>query len=138
MAEYYFENFESYSELFRKHALYVSELMKILDDEIIGMGLPPVGRAKDLFRMTLDLTYPTDRAYKEMMGLKENETAALHSHMEPQRIKDIKAALSDMSMEELQEMSDNLNDLISVLITRQVAVEDAILDRLESAFANTK
>lgn len=58
--------------------------------------------------------------------------------MEPQRIKDIKAALSDMSMEELQEMSDNLNDLISVLITRQVAVEDAILDRLESAFANTK
>lgn len=58
--------------------------------------------------------------------------------MEPQRIKDIKAALSDMSMEELQEMSDNLNDLISVLITRQVAVEDTILDRLESAFANTK
>lgn len=35
-------------------------------------------------------------------------------------------------------MSDNLNDLISVLITRQVAVEDTILDRLESAFANTK
>ena len=44
--------------------------------------------------------------------------------MEPQRIRDIKASLNDMSMEELQDMSDDLNDLISVLITRQVAVED--------------
>lgn len=58
--------------------------------------------------------------------------------MEPQRIKDIKAALDDMTMEELQEMSDNLNDLISVLITRQVAIEDTILDRLEKSFANSK
>jgi hypothetical protein len=40
-----------------------------------------------------------------------------------------------MGMEELQEMSDNLSDLISVLMTRQVAVEDEILDRLEAAFA---
>lgn len=57
--------------------------------------------------------------------------------MEPQRIKDIKASLYDMTMEELQDMSDDLNDLISVLITRQVAVEDAILDRLESAFTKS-
>ena len=55
--------------------------------------------------------------------------------MEPQRIRDIKASLNDMSMEELQDMSDDLSDLISVLITRQVAVEDAILDRLEAAFS---
>jgi hypothetical protein len=55
--------------------------------------------------------------------------------MEPQRIRDIKKALNDMGMEELQEMSDNLSDLISVLMTRQVAVEDEILDRLEAAFA---
>jgi hypothetical protein len=55
--------------------------------------------------------------------------------MEPQRIKAIKASLYDMSMEELQDMSDDLSSLISVLITRQVAIEDAILDRLESAFA---
>lgn len=32
-------------------------------------------------------------------------------------------------------MSDDLSALISVLVTRQVAVEDTILDRLESAFA---
>jgi hypothetical protein len=54
--------------------------------------------------------------------------------MEPQRIRDIKKSLHDMSMEELQEMSDDLNSLISVLVTRQVAIEDAILDRLEIAF----
>ena len=39
-----------------------------------------------------------------------------------------------MTMEELQEMSDDLNKLISVLMTRQVAVEDTILDMLEAAF----
>jgi hypothetical protein len=58
--------------------------------------------------------------------------------MEPQRIRDIKDSLDGMSMEELQEMSDNLNDLLQVLITRQVAIEDTILDRLESAFAIRK
>lgn len=58
--------------------------------------------------------------------------------MEPQRINDIKASLEEFSMEELQEMSDNLTDLISVLVTRQVAIEDAILDRLEAAFAKSK
>jgi len=57
--------------------------------------------------------------------------------MEPQRIRDIKASLNDMSMEELQDMSDDLSALISVLITRQVAVEDTILDRLESAFTKS-
>lgn len=55
--------------------------------------------------------------------------------MEPQRIKDIKQSLDDMSMDELEDMSDNLNRLIQVLTTRQVAVEDSILDRLEAAFA---
>lgn len=55
--------------------------------------------------------------------------------MEPQRINDIKKSLHDMSMDELQEMSDDLSSLISVLVTRQVAIEDAILDRLEAAFS---
>lgn len=54
--------------------------------------------------------------------------------MEPQRIRDIKESLDGMSMEELQQMSDNLNDLIQVLVTRQVDIEDTILDRLETAF----
>ena len=56
------------------------------------------------------------------------------NRMQPQRIRDIKESLDGMSMEELQQMSDNLNDLIQVLVTRQVAIEDTILDRLETAF----
>jgi len=55
--------------------------------------------------------------------------------MDPQRISDIKKSLDGMSMEELQQMSNNLSDLIQVLVTLQVAVEDAILDRLETSFA---
>ena len=54
--------------------------------------------------------------------------------MEPQRLRDIKASLDSMTLEELQDMSDDLSNLISVLMTRQVAVEDEILDRLEAAF----
>jgi len=57
--------------------------------------------------------------------------------MEPQRIKDIKAALSDMSMEELQEMSDNLNDLIFKLTTYmdQNEVLDSMRTALRDEFA---
>jgi hypothetical protein len=32
-------------------------------------------------------------------------------------------------------MSNDLEKLITVLMTRQVAIQDAILDRLEAAFA---
>lgn len=55
--------------------------------------------------------------------------------MEPQRLRDIKKSLADMTLEELQEMSDDLSNLISVLMTRQVAIEDTILDMLEAAFS---
>jgi len=55
--------------------------------------------------------------------------------MEPQRLRDIKKSLTDMTLEELQEMSDDLSNLISVLMTRQVAIEDTILDMLEAAFS---
>lgn len=55
--------------------------------------------------------------------------------MEPQRLRDIKKSLNDMTLEELQEMSDDLSNLISVLMTRQVAIEDTILDMLEAAFS---
>jgi hypothetical protein len=68
--------------------------------------------------------------------LREPSTLSMppRTTMEPQRISSIKDSLKEMSMEELQEMSESLHDLIHVLYTRQVAVEDAILDRLEYAF----
>lgn len=54
--------------------------------------------------------------------------------MESQRFGKIKESLADMPLEELQEMSDDLEKFITVLMTRQVAIQDAILDRLEAAF----
>jgi hypothetical protein len=52
-----------------------------------------------------------------------------------QRISTIQESLQGMSMDELQEMSDHLTDLIQVLITRQIAIEDTIMERLEEVFA---
>jgi Holliday junction resolvasome RuvABC endonuclease subunit len=52
-----------------------------------------------------------------------------------QRISTIKDSLQDMTLEELQNMSDDLTNLIQVLVTRQVAIEDVILERLEEAFS---
>jgi hypothetical protein len=73
MTEYYIENFESYSELFKEHAVCVAELMKILDDEVVSMGLPPVARTKELFRMVLDLSYHVDQSYKKKHGIDESD-----------------------------------------------------------------
>jgi hypothetical protein len=55
--------------------------------------------------------------------------------MEHQRIYDIKKSLEDITMDELEEMSKNLNKLVHVLVARQIAVEDTILERLEGVFA---
>jgi hypothetical protein len=38
-----------------------------------------------------------------------------------------------MTLKELQDMSDNLDDLISVLTIRQIAISDTIMDRLDAA-----
>ena len=53
--------------------------------------------------------------------------------MKTQRFQDVKDSLKYMSMAELQEISDDLSNLISVLTTRQVAIEDTISERLEES-----
>lgn len=53
--------------------------------------------------------------------------------MTRQRIDSIKKSLEDMTLKELQDMSDNLDDLISVLTIRQIAIGDTIMDRLDAA-----
>ena len=55
--------------------------------------------------------------------------------MEHQRVYDIKKSLEDMSMEELEIMGKDLDKLVHVLISRQIAVEETILERLEGVFA---
>lgn len=53
--------------------------------------------------------------------------------MTRQRIDSIKRSLEDMTLKELQDMSDKLDDLISVLTIRQIAIGDTIMDRLDAA-----
>lgn len=69
VVEYYYKDFESYAEIFKGHALNIAELMSILNDEFESMGLPPVERTRDLFRMTIDILYQVDNAYKEQNNI---------------------------------------------------------------------
>ena len=73
LPEYYLHDSESYLELFSAHAKGMANLMRALDEEIINAALPPVGRSKELFRMTLDLSYQVDRAYKNKHNIKETD-----------------------------------------------------------------
>ena len=54
--------------------------------------------------------------------------------MRSQKIDAVKASLDDMTLEELQEMSDDLTNLIEVFVQRQEAVESTIVDRLAVIF----
>lgn len=65
MREYFHKDFDNYLPLFKEHAIYFAEFMNVLDDEFISMGLPPVGRTRELFKMTTELIYNVDEAYKE-------------------------------------------------------------------------
>jgi hypothetical protein len=104
--EYYFENFESYSGIFSEHALYISELMKLLDDQIISMGLPPVGRTKDLFRMVLDLSYHVDQTYKKRHNLEE-PTFKLTTYMSKD---DVISEMRNLLKEELTRYMGHVRD----------------------------
>ncbi len=106
MIEYYLENFESYSEIFSEHALNISELMKLLDDQIISMGLPPVGRTKDLFRMVLDLSYHVDRTYQKRHNLEE-PTYKLTTYMSKD---DVISEMRNLLKEELTRYMGHVRD----------------------------
>lgn len=69
VVEYYYKDFESYSEIFKEHALNIAELMKILNDEFNSRGLPPVEKTRELFRMTIDILYHVDNAYREQHNI---------------------------------------------------------------------
>lgn len=94
-SEYFVDDFENYSKIFKEHAIYAAEFMKILDDEIISMGLPPVGRTKDLFRMFMDLTYQVDRTYKTRNKIDEDDFK-LTTYMSAEEVyKNMRSALKE-------------------------------------------
>ena len=49
----------------------------------------------------------------------------------------LRKSLKDFDTKELNEMRDDLCVLIDLLIHRQIAVEEVILDRLDNAFYST-
>jgi len=51
-------------------------------------------------------------------------------------VKEIKESLKEISMDELKQMSDNLYRLLQVLMSRQVAVEEEITERMERVLKN--
>jgi hypothetical protein len=50
--------------------------------------------------------------------------------MVPQYLTALKASLVSMSTEELHEVSIKLDDLIHILVGKQIAVEDVLVERL--------
>jgi hypothetical protein len=105
MTEFYVENFKSYSEIFKKHASSIAELMEILENEIISRGIPPVGRTEKLFRMVLDLLYHVDQSYKKKYEIDEPEFK-LTTYMSEE---DVIGALRTAIKEELVNLNGNNN-----------------------------
>lgn len=71
MSDYCTTDFASYSELFRKRATVVVELMRILDEKITTELEIATMRPKDLFRMVMDMTYEVDKMYKKENNIEE-------------------------------------------------------------------
>ena len=68
MSEYKSEDFETYARCFSLEAIRVVELMRILNETLqieLEMQTMQCMSPRDLFRMVLDLSYDTDRAYKK-------------------------------------------------------------------------
>jgi hypothetical protein len=68
MSEYKSEDFETYARCFSLEATRVVELMRILNETLqieLEMQTMQCMSPRDLFRMVLDLSYDTDRAYKK-------------------------------------------------------------------------
>ena len=105
LPEYYMQNAESYVELFKAHAENLAVLMRTMDDAVIGAGLPPVARTKELFRMVLDLSYQVDRAYKKKHDIKENDLI-LSTYMTKD---ELKADMRNIFVEEFNRYIDDFN-----------------------------
>jgi hypothetical protein len=95
---YYMQDFPAYSELFKKHSMRVTEMMRILDDQIKDeLGIVTV-RTRDLYRMAMDMTYAVDILYRNEKGIKEKENYLFTSFPEKD---DILAEMRTLLKDEL-------------------------------------
>jgi len=58
--------------------------------------------------------------------------------MVPQYLTALKASLVSMSTEELHDVSIKLDDLIHILVGKQIAVEDVLIERLAENLVEIK
>lgn len=71
MSEYKSEDFETYAKCFSVEATRMVELMRIIDEKLQSELNMLSVRPKDLFRMVMDLSYDTDRAYKKEKNIED-------------------------------------------------------------------
>ena len=71
MSEYKSEDFETYAKCFSVEATRMVELMRIIDEKLQSELNMLSVRPKDLFRMVLDLSYDTERAYKKEKNIED-------------------------------------------------------------------
>lgn len=71
MSEYKSEDFETYVKCFSVEATRMVELMRIFDEKLQSELNMHSVRPKDLFRMVMDLSYDTDRAYKKEKNIED-------------------------------------------------------------------
>jgi hypothetical protein len=73
MSKYYQQDAESYIESFKEEVAAQVAFMKILDEEVVSRGLPPVGKTKELFDMVESIGYAADSRHKAKNGIVEND-----------------------------------------------------------------
>jgi hypothetical protein len=76
-----------------------------MDDAVIGAGLPPVGRSRELFKMVLDLSYQVDRAYKKKHNIQESDFI-VSTYMTKD---ELKADMRNIFVEEFHRYIDEFN-----------------------------
>jgi len=73
MPKYYQQDVESYLESFKEEVAVQVAFMKILDEKIVDNGLPPVGKASELFSMVESIGYAADSRHKIKNNIVEND-----------------------------------------------------------------
>lgn len=73
MSKYYQQDAESYIESFKEEVAIQVAFMKILDEEIVGKGLPPVGKTSELFSMVESIGYAADSRHKLKNNIVEGD-----------------------------------------------------------------
>ena len=73
MSKHYQQDAESYIESFKEEVAIQVAFMKILDEEIVGKGLPPVGKTSELFSMVESIGYAADSRYKLKNNIVEGD-----------------------------------------------------------------